>query len=125
MTLGATPAIFVAAIALLLGAAACGSSKPDAVGSVPLQAPGTRYPAPVRTQFVNSCEAQANTVSTAAPVTITAYCKCSLRYLEAHLSYGDLKAADRAILALKAAPEPARTAVLAAEKTCKPGLGLE
>lgn len=107
-----------AVAALSLTTAACGSSSKHALGTLPHLPRGTHYPTEVRVQFLQSCAAEANIVSSEAPTTLAAYCRCSLAFLEAHLPYKEMARASKAIVELKAAPPTAQAAFAAGRASC-------
>ncbi len=104
----------VIAVMMLVGCGSKSSSSGSTTGTLT-----TKYASDVQHGFQVSCEAEANAVSQAAPATITAYCRCALAYIEAHLSYKDFEKASRAVAELKASPDAARAVFAAATKTCR------
>jgi hypothetical protein len=112
--------LLVAAVcaAVSLAASGCGGSSDSVSTTLERQPPGTHYPPVERTQFVASCEAEANSFSTAAPATVASYCRCALTFLEVHLSYNEMVKASKAVLEAKAASPYAQTALKTARDSC-------
>ena len=94
-----------------------------AAGTVSAAAQAARsatYPPAVVTTYEKSCRSVAR-VATKGKVSekrIAAYCVCTLRYLERHLTYPEFKAADRAAITLSGGSAKAKRAFKGAVATC-------
>jgi hypothetical protein len=83
---------------------------------------GATYPPAAVSTYTKSCKAEARVAAkgTLSPAKIATYCRCTLRYLEAHLTYPQFKAAGRAAVTLSGGTAKAKAAFKGAIKTCIP-----
>jgi hypothetical protein len=103
MTAGRYLLAIVAALAALAGAA---------------RAQPATYPPDAVAAFTKSCKALATVSGTVSNAKVATFCRCTLRYFEAHLTYPEFKAAGRAMVTLSGGTAKARAAFRGATKTC-------
>src|SRR4051812_36273369 len=83
---------------------------------------GATYPPAAVSVYMKSCKAQARIASNGkiGAARIATYCGCTLRYLEARLTYAQYKAAGRAVVTLSGGSAKAKAAFKGAITTCAP-----